>query len=149
MYKKYVVELNEDERKKLRQITRTGKQKARKIRWAHALLKADAGWTDEEISESLDISFPTVQRIRQRYVEDGLDVALGAHSHKPRPDAQRFDGKQEAQLIALACSKAPEGRTRWSLRLLTERVVHLGYVESVSHETVRKVLKKRFKTVAG
>ena len=149
MYKKYFVELGKDERKMLRQITRTGKQKARKIRWAHALLKADAGWTDEEISESLDISFPTVQRIRQRYVEDGLDVALGAHSHKPRPYAQRFDGKQEAQLIALACSKAPEGRTRWSLRLLTERVVHLGYVESVSHETVRKVLKKRFKTVAG
>ena len=149
MYKKYVVELREGEQKMLQRIIRSGKHTARKIRWAHALLKADDGWTDDKISEALDISLPTIQRIRQRFVEDGLEVALGARTHKPRPYAQRLDGKQEAQLIALACSKAPEGQTRWSLRLLTERIVQLGFVESVSHETVRKVLKKRFKAVAG
>lgn len=149
MYKKYVVGLSKDEQKMLRRIVRSGKHSARKIRWSHALLKADAGWTDEKISEALDISLPTVQRIRQRFVEEGLDVALGAHSYKPRPYSQKLDGKQEAQLIALACGEAPEGRTRWTLRLLAERIVQLNYVESVSHETVRQVLKKRFKTMAG
>jgi len=142
MYKKYIVALSEDERKVLQRVIRSGKHSARKIRWSHALLKADAGWTDEKISKAFDISLPTVQRIRQRFVEEGLDVALGARSHKPRPYAQRLDGKQEARLIALACGKVPEGHTRWTLRLLAERMVQLSYVESVSHETVRQVLKK-------
>jgi len=149
MNKKYIVDLQGEERTTLQRIIRSGKHSARKIRWAHALLKADAGWKDEKIAEALDISLPTVQRIRQRFVEEGLDVALGAHSHKPRPYLQRLDGEQEAKLIALACSSAPEGYSRWTLRLLAEKVVELQVVEQVSYQTVRRVLKKRFKTMAG
>jgi transposase len=132
----------------LQRIIRSGKHSARKIRWAHALLKADDGWRDQDISEALDISLPTVQRIRQRFVEEGLEVALGGRSHKPRPYLQRLDGEQEAKLIAMACSKAPEGRKRWTLRLLAEKMVELQVVERVSYQTVRRVLKKRLKTLA-
>ncbi len=148
MNKKYVVDLTDEERRTLQRIVRRGRQSARKIRWAYALLKADAGWKDQRIAEALDISLATVQRIRQRFVEEGLDVALGARSRKPRPYRQRLDGKQEAQLIALACSKAPEGHTRWTLRLLAGKLVELDVVESVSYQTVRRVLKKRLETVA-
>ena len=112
------------------------------------LLKADAGWTDDKVSEALVLSAPTVQRIRQRFVEEGMDVALGAHGRKPRLYARRLDGEQEARLIALACSKAPEGHTRWTLRMLSEKMVELEYVESLCHETVRQVLKKRNQTLA-
>jgi len=142
MSKKYIVDLRDEECRVLRRITRSGKHSARKIRWAHALLKANAGWNDKEIAEALDISLPTVQRIRQRFVEEGLDVALGARSHKPRPYLQRLDGRQEARLITLACSQAPEGQQRWTLRLLAEKMVELQYVERVSYQTVRRVLKK-------
>jgi len=149
MNKKYIVDLQQEERQDLSRIIRSGKHSARKIRWAHALLKADNGWKDQQISEALDISLPTVQRIRQRFVEEGLEIALGAHSHMPRPYLQRLDGEQEAKLIALACSQAPEGYTRWSLRLLAEKVVELEIVERVSYQTVRRVLKKHFETLAG
>ena len=142
MNKKYIVDLQKEERRELQRIIRSGRHSARKIRWAHALLKAHDGWKDEEIAEALDISLPTVQRIRQRFVEEGLEVALGARSHKPRPYLQRLDGKQEAKLIAIACSKAPEGRTRWTLRLLADKMVELQVVERVSYQTVRRVLKK-------
>ena len=142
MSKKYIVDLRDEECRVLRRIIRSGKHSARKIRWAHALLKANAGWNDKEIAEALDISLPTVQRIRQRFVEEGLDVALGARSHKPRPYLQRLDGRQEARLITLACSQAPEGQQRWTLRLLAEKMVELQYVERVSYQTVRRVLKK-------
>ena len=143
MNKKYVVDLTEQEREELHRIISTGMHSARRIRWAHVLLKADAGWPDDKISEAFVVSAPTVQRIRQRFVEEGMDVALGAHSHKPRLYARRLDGEQEARLIALACSKAPEGHTRWTLRMLSEKMVELEYVESLCHETVRQVLKKR------
>jgi transposase len=149
MNKKYIVDLQEKERMSLRRIIRSGSHSARKIRWAHTLLKADSGWKDEKIAEALDLSVPTVQRIRQRFVEHGLEIALGAHIHKPRPYLQRLDGKQEAKLIALACSKAPEGSTRWTLRLLAQKMVELQMVERVSYQTVRRVLKKHFETVAG
>jgi transposase len=149
MNKKYIVDLQQEERQDLNRIIHSGKHSARKIRWAHALLKADNGWKDQKISEALDISLPTVQRIRQRFVEEGLEIALGAHSHKPRPYLQRLDGEQEAKLIALACSQAPEGYTRWSLRLLAEKVVELEIVEQVSYQTVRRVLKKHFKALAS
>ena len=149
MNKKYVVDLQEEERATLQRITRSGKHSARKIRWAQALLKADDGWKDEKIAEALDISLPTIQRIRQRFVEEGLDVALGAYGHGPRPYLQRLDGEQEAKLIALACSPAPEGRNRWTLRLLAEKVVEVQIVEQISYQTVRRVLKKRFEAVVG
>jgi len=142
MNKKYLVDLAEEEHNTLKRLVDSGREGARRIRWAHALLKANAGWSDEKIAEAFDISIPTVQRLRQRFVEEGLDVALGARSHKPRPYARKLDGEQEVQLIALASSHAPEGRTRWTLRLLADKMVELTYVKSVSHETVRKVLKK-------
>ena len=148
MNKKYVVDLTEQERKELHRIIGTGRHSARRIRWAHVLLKADAGWTDDKISEAFVVSAPTVQRIRQRFVEEGMDVALGAHSRKPRLYARRLDGEQEARLIALACSKAPGGHTRWTLRMLSDKMVELEYVESLCHETVRQVLKKRNQTLA-
>lgn len=142
MNKKYVVDLTEDECNALKAVVESGRQGARKIRWAHALLKANAGWSDEKIAEAFDISILTVQRLRQRFVEEGLDVALGARSHQPRPYARKLEGEPEARLIALASSHAPEGHTRWTLRLLADKMVELTYVESVCHETVRKALKK-------
>ena len=142
MPKKYVVDLTGEERDELKEIVSTGEHSARKIRWAHVLLKADAGWTDERICEAFLVSLPTVQRIRQRFVEEGMDVALGARSIRPRPYARKLDGEQEAHLIALACSEAPEGHTRWTLRMLAGKMVALEYVDSLSHETVRQVLKK-------
>ena len=149
MYKKYIVDLQKEERRILQRIIRAGKHSARKIRWAHALLKADKGWKDQSIAEALEISLPTIQRMRQRFVEEGLEIALGARSHKPRPYLQKLDGKQEAKLIALTCSKAPQGRTRWTLRLLAGKMVELNVVEEISYQTIRRVLKKRSKTVAG
>ena len=149
MNKKYVVDLTGRERETLQQIVRSGRHSARRIRWAHALLKCDDGWRDQDVAEALDISLPTVQRIRQRFVEEGLDVALGSRSRQPRPYLQRLDGEQEARLIALACSQPPEGCARWTLRLLADRLVELQVVERVSYQTVRRVLKKRPETVAG
>lgn len=149
MHKKYVVDLSDKERRVLEKTIRSGKHSARKIRWAHALLKADAGWSDEKIAEALSISLPTVQRIRQRFVEEGLDVALGARSHAPRPYQQRLDGEQEARLVALACSEPPEGQSRWTLRLLADKVVELEVVDRISYQTVRRVLKKHLAAVAG
>lgn len=149
MYKKYVVDLADQERRVLQQVIRSGKHSARKIRWAHVLLKADQGWKDERIAEALSISLPTVQRIRQRFVEQGLDVALGARSRKPRPYLHRLDGEQEARLIALACSNPPQGQARWTLRLLADRLVELDVVDRISYQTVRRVLKKHLETVAG
>lgn len=142
MNKKYVIDLTEEERGYLKEIISTGKHLARRMRWAHVLLKADDGWTDERICEAFLVSIPTVQRIRQRFVEEGMDVALGTHSKKPRPYARKLDGEQEAHLIALACTEAPEGCTRWTLRMLADKMVELEYVDSLSHETVRQVLKK-------
>jgi transposase len=144
MNKKYIVDLKDDERKLLQNIIRSGKHAARKIRCAHALLKANAEWKDEKIAEVFDISLPTVQRIRQRFVEEGIEVALGARSHQSRPYMQRLDGEQKAKLVALACSPAPEGLTRWTLRLLADKLVELQIVDQVSYQTVRRVLKKTF-----
>ncbi len=143
MKKKYIVDLAEEERKELERLIRSGKKSARRIRYGQALLKANAGWTDQKISEAFDMSMNTVGRVRQRFVEEGMDVALGARSRKPKPYARKPDGKREAQLIALACSKPPEGHTRWTLRMLAGRMVELAYVESLSHEAVRQVLKNR------
>lgn len=142
MNKKYIVDLADEERNRLRELVRSGKHSARRMRYGHVLLKAHAGWTDQKISEALDIGIRTVQRIRQRFVQEGLEVALGARTRKPRPRRRKLDGEKEARLIALACSKAPEGRTRWTLRMLAHRMVELCYVDTVSHETVRRVLKK-------
>ena len=139
----YPVKLSQSERGHLENLISTGTEKARKLTRARILLKADAGWVDKEIGKALDVSRPTVGRIRKRYATEGLDTAL--NRNKPRRQYERkIDGADEAQLIALACSEPPEGYVRWSLRLLSERLVTLEQVEveSVSHETVRQVLKK-------
>ena len=124
-----------------------GKRSARTLTRARILLKADqaAGgpaWEDAKIAEALGCGVRTIERVRQRFVEQGLEAAL---SHKPqeRPSRERrLDGAAEARLIALACSQPPEGRARWTLKLLADKLVELEVVESVSDETVRRVLKK-------
>jgi transposase len=139
----YQVKLSQSERDHLENLVSTGTEKARKLTRARILLKADAGWVDEEIANALDISRPTVGRIRNRYATEGLDTAL--NRKKPRRQYERkIDGADEAHLIALTCSEPPKGYARWSLRLLAEELVTLEQVEveSVSHETVRQVLKK-------
>ena len=140
---KYQVNLTKAERDHLENLISTGTEKARKLTRARILLKADVGWTDKEIVKALDVGLPTVGRIRKRYATEGLDTALNRKATR-RQYERKIDGAAEAQLIALTCSKPPAGYARWSLRLLSERLVTLEQVkiESVSHETVRQVLKK-------
>lgn len=140
--KKYLVTLNEEERQHLEQLLAKGKAAARTLRHAQALLKADqpVGWKDTDIADAFGLSVRTVERLRQRFVEEGLQAAL---KPKPVPHLPRkIDGSVEAHLIALACSDPPQGRQRWTLRLLAGKLVELGLVESLSHEGVRQVLKK-------
>ena len=145
MNKKYVVRLSAEERGQLETLVRRGRAHARKLLYARILLKADADgpdrWTDERIAEALEISTATVARERRRYCEDGFEVAL--MPKKPgRPRRRVLDGPAEAHLIALSCSEPPEGRERWSMRLLADRMVELGHVDTISYETVRRTLKK-------
>jgi len=146
MKKKYIVTLTEEERQRLREMVSRGKAAARKLMHARILLKADASpggptWHDDAIAEGLDVGRATVERVRKEFVEDGLEAAL--ERHKPRRQYRRkLDGDGEAHLIALACSQAPEGRSRWTLRLLADRMVQLEEVDHLSYETVREVLKK-------
>jgi hypothetical protein len=145
IYKKYVVRLTDQERGKLETLVRRGRAHARKLLYARILLKANADgpdrWTDERIAEALEVSTATVARERRRFCEDGLEVAL--MPKKPgRPRRRVLDGRAEAHLIALCCSEPPEGREHWSMRLLADRMVELGHVDTVSHETIRRTLKK-------
>jgi transposase len=146
-HKKYVVTLTPEERLQLRKLVSAGKRSARTLTRARILLQADQAkggpaWEDAEIAEALGCGLRTVERVRQRLVERGLDAAL-AHKPQERPSRERrLDGAAEARLIALACSAPPEGRARWTLKLLADRLVELEVVESVSDETVRRVLKK-------
>jgi transposase len=146
MNKKYLVTLREEERQDLEALIQKGKAAARKLTRARILLKADASpqgpaWNDEQIRNALDVGLATIYRVRQSFVEEGLQATL-----QPSPRNRRYehllDGDQEAHLIALACSKPPRGRARWTLRLLAKRFVALGHAENVSHETVRQTLKK-------
>jgi hypothetical protein len=145
--KKYIVTLTEDERVSLSSLVSSGKAAAKRITHARILLKADAAdggpaWRDSDIALALDVNVCTVERVRERFVEQGLEAAL---VRKPQDRPSRlpvFDGDAEARLIALACSHPPEGRARWTLRLLADRLVELEVVEAVSHETVRQTLKK-------
>ena len=147
--KKYIVTLRDEERAQLVGLIQTGKHPARKLLMARILLKADAsdngeGWSDSEIAAALETSTDTVARTRQRLVEEGLEEAL-TRKHSPNSARKRiFDGAAEARLIALACSKAPAGRARWTLELLEEKVVELKIVERASDNTIGRVLKKTF-----
>ena len=138
---KYIVELTADEREQLRAIIRRGYTATRKITRARILLKAEQRLTDEQIASELTIGSATVGRVRQRFVEEGLENSLEERARAPK--RRKLSAKQEAHLIAVACSQAPEGRARWTLRLLADKVVELGLTESLSHETVRRLLKKR------
>ena len=146
MRKKYVVTLTDEERQRLRGLIASGKGPARKLTHARILLKADRrggkpGWKNATIANGLEVGLSTVERVRQQFVEAGLEAAL-----VPRPSRRQYHhklgGEEEAHLIALACSEPPQGRVRWTLRLLAERMVALEYVDTVSYETVRGVLKK-------
>jgi transposase len=144
--KYYVVTLTAAERSSLQGLIAKGKVAAQKRIHAQILLKADAGpegdgWTDQQIVAALDVGRCTVERVRQRFVEEGLEAALTRKAQQNRV-ARKIDGAAEAQLIAAACSKPPEGRKRWTLRLLADRLVVLDLVDSVSYETVRRTLKK-------
>lgn len=137
---KYVVRLTEEEDDQVTQLVRRGVAPVRQVTRARVLLKANDGWDDGAIAEALDVGISTVGRTRKRYVEEGLEHAL---RERRRPGARpKLDGKQEAHLIALACSQAPDGRARWTLRLLAGKVVELGFTETYSYEAVRRVLKK-------
>ena len=138
--KKYIVTLTNEERQELLALTRAGKISARKMKRAQILLKADENWKDKDIIAALNTSRSTVERIRKRYVEGGLEKAL---NEEPRPGAKRkLDGRAEAYLIALACSDPPDDSDHWALRLLADELIELGMVESISHEAVRQYLKK-------
>ena len=144
--KKYIVRLTEDERTYLENLIHKGKLAAHKRLHAEILLKADVSelsekWQDSQISEAFGMSTRTIERVRERLVQEGLESAL--NRAKPTPVRNRvIDGENEAHLIALACGDAPDGRSRWTLRLLGQHMVELAYVESVSHETIRQMLKK-------
>ena len=146
MKKKYIVTLTQEEQRMLQAMLSKGKAAARKLMHARILLKANAGdggpsWHDDAIAEGLEVGRATVERVRREFVEEGLEAAL--ERRKPRRQYQRkLDGDGEAHLIALACSQAPAGRSRWTLRLLADRMVQLEQVDHLSHETVREVLKK-------
>jgi transposase len=146
MHKRYVVELKEQERERLAGMIAAGTAPARKLTHARILLKAEAqpqgpGWVDDRIAEAVEVSQPTVARVRRQYVEEGLEAALNRRA--PRREYRRkLDGEQEARLLAVACSKPPAGQVRWTLRLLADRLVELEVVEEVSYQTVRRVLKK-------
>ena len=144
MNQKYVVELSQEQRQHLEKITSSGTYPARQIKRAQILLKSDTkvSWSYEQISDAFDVSEVTIAKVRKTFVEHGLEAAL----HRKKPDREyehALDGEAEAHLIALACSEPPTGREHWSLRLLRNRFVKLGYIDSISHETIRRALKKK------
>ncbi len=145
--KKYKVTLTADERNALQALIAAGKAAAAKLAHARILLKADAapggpGWTDARIAEAVEVDVTTVERVRERFVEQGLEAAL-VRKPQDRPSRERkLDGKGEARLVTLACSEPPRGRARWTLRLLADKLVELEVVDTISAETVRQVLKK-------
>jgi hypothetical protein len=145
--KKYKVTLTPDERRQLQEMIAAGKAAAKKLAHARILLKADAAeggpaWSDGAIAEAVEVSADTVARVRERFVEQGLEAAL-VRKKQDKPSRERsLDGRAEAQLIALACSSPPSGRQEWTMQLLADRLVELKVVDSISDETVRRTLKK-------
>jgi len=145
--KKYKVTLTADERNSLQDLIAAGKAPAQKLAHARILLKADAApggpaWPDARIAEAVEVDVTTIERVRQRFVEQGFEAAL-VRKTQDRPSRQRkLDGHGEARLVALACSDPPLGRARWTLRLLADKLVELEVVDTISTETVRQVLKK-------
>jgi hypothetical protein len=145
MRKKYIVRLTDVERATLAEVVKRLKGSSQKVRRAQVLLKADAegpAWTDARIAEAFCCRTQTVENIRERFVTEGFDVALDGQSREKPPRPKRLDGVQEAKVIALRLGPPPEGFANWSLRLLADKVVELRIAETISHETVRRTLKK-------
>lgn len=146
MAKKHIVYLTDDERSRLRRQLAVGTSRPATQARARILLKADQSadgpsWSDQKIAEALDVSVPTIERVRKRYAEDGLEAALVRRP--PRREYRRkLDGEAEAHLVALSCSPAPVGRRHWTFKLLADRMVELRFVDGISYETVRRVMKK-------
>jgi DNA-binding transcriptional ArsR family regulator len=146
MKKKYPVILSDTEREQLKSLIAAGTAPARKLTHARILLKADQGsegpgWVDDAVGEAVEVSQPTVCRVRKQYFEEGLEAALNRRAPN-RHYQRKLDGEQEARLLALACSEPPEGQARWSLRLLADKMVELEVVDDLSYQTVRRTLKK-------
>jgi transposase len=147
MSPRYRVTLTQQERKELEALTRRGKTHARKFIHARALLLCDAGddgpaWNVADVAKALGVTSRTIEHLKKRFVEDGLEAALERKPREKPPREVRFDGAFEARLIAMACSDVPEGHQRWTVRLLADKVVELNIAPSVSHMTVQRVLKK-------
>jgi hypothetical protein len=145
--KRYKVTLEAEERQHLHDLIAAGKAAARKLAHARILLKADAAeggpaWPDGRIADALEVSTDTVERVRQRFVDLGLDAALDRKRRERPPREVKLDGRAEARLIALACSTPPDGRAAWTMQLLADKLVELEVVDSISDETVRLALKK-------
>ena len=145
--KKYKVTLTAEERQQLQGLITAGKAAAKKLTHARILLKADAAeggpaWDDQRIADATEVSTDTVARVRQRFVEHGLEAALTRKKQEHPSRERKLDGRAEARLIALACSAPPGGRKEWTMKLLADRLVELEVVDTVSDETVRRVLKK-------
>lgn len=143
--KRYIVRLTVEEREELKAMVSKGKASARRLTWARILLRADEGehgehWRDEDIARALDVSTDTCERVRLRFVEEGFEAALTFKSYEHKP--VKVTGEVQAHLVALSCMPPPEGRVRWTLNLLANRMVELNYLDSISDEHVRRVLKK-------
>jgi hypothetical protein len=147
MHKRYRVALTPIERDQLKRLLAAGTESARKLTHARILLKADQGpdgpgWVDQAIADAVEVSQPTISRVRKQYVEHGLEAALNRRPPS-REYVRKLDGVQEAKLLAVACGKPPSGQARWSLRLLADKLVELEIVaDGVSYQTVRRILKK-------
>src|SRR6266566_9390091 len=144
---KHEIELSEEQRFVLQQLISSGQAPARQLAHARILLKIDRNapgprWTDEQVAEAFEMSRSTVMRLRERFMHNGLDDALTHRKHPLQAHPRDLDAEQEAHLIALSCSPCPIGQARWTLRRLSDRLVELGDVEQVNHETVRQTLKK-------
>ena len=147
MQKKYIVRLTDQERNELVEIVKRLKGTSQKVRRAQILLKADAdgpNWTDQRIAEAFSCRTKTVENVRQRLVERGFEETLNGAKRATPPTGKLLDGEQEAKIIAMRLGQPPKGYANWSLRLLARKVVELSIVESVSHETIRRTLKKRY-----
>lgn len=145
--KQHSIVLTAEQRRDLEALIKAGQAPARKITRARILLKADCGpqgprWSNRQIHEALDVGESTVCRARHSFAQGGLEAALNRRPQPARPEKRKLDGEQEAHLVALMCSQPPDGYERWSMRLVADKLVELEIVASVSHETVRHVLKK-------
>ena len=145
--KKYIIRLTPEERETLAKLAASGRGPARMFTRARVLLKADQsingpGWPDDRISEALDITIQTIERIRKQFVEEGFDAVLSRREYMQKISRKKINGDVEAHLVALSCSKPPQGRARWTLRLLADTIVELGYLDSISYEAIRQTLKK-------